>query len=127
MVMDSSYFIYLVLPMGVLVAFLVGLVMYYANKEEDEYEKELKKLRKSLLSGKIDRQTFLRMRLRLKHEKVFNAESKQLISMLTADKIDNDTYVRLRQVLECNHRARIEKLEEDTILTNKDPFEPSKF
>ncbi|MFA5364268.1 MAG: hypothetical protein WC325_03700 [Candidatus Bathyarchaeia archaeon] len=126
--MDPNYFLYLVLPLATLVVFLVGLVIYYANKEEDDYEKELKKLRKSLLSGKIDRQTFLRMRLRLKHEKVFNAESKKLVSLLSDDKIDNDTYVRLRQVLESTYRTRIEKLQENTVvMSDKDPFEPSRF
>ena len=108
--------------------FLVGLVLYYARKEVDEYEKEMKKLRKSLLSGKIDRPEFVRMKTRLKHEKNFNLESKKLLEMLSEEKIDNDTYVRLRQVLESNYKQRIEKLELTTgELSSKEPFDASKY
>jgi hypothetical protein len=40
------------------VFFLVALVIYNARNEEDDYEKELKKLRQLLFSGKLDRKTF---------------------------------------------------------------------
>ena len=108
--------------------FLVGLVLYYARKEVDDYEKEMKKLRKSLISGKIDRPEFIRMKARLKHEKTFNSESKKLLAMLSDEKIDNDTYVRLRQVLESNYKQRMEKLDAKTgEVSSKEPFDASKY
>ncbi len=56
--MKSSYFFFLILPLAILVFFLVALVIYNARNEEDDYEKELKKLRQLLFSGKLDRKTF---------------------------------------------------------------------
>ena len=111
-----------------MVFFLVGLVLYNARKEEDTYEKEVKKLRQLLLSGKLDKKTFWTMKNRLKHEKVFNTESKKLLTMLSDEKIDEETYVRLRQVLEASFRDRIEKLDQKANKINmKDAFDASKF
>ena len=81
--MESSYFFYLVLPLAALVVFLVGIILYYSRKEEDNYEKEVKKLRQLLISGKMDKKSFLGMRNRIQHEKNFNAESKKLLSLLS--------------------------------------------
>jgi hypothetical protein len=126
--MEPSYFFFLILPLAILVFFLVGLVLYNARKEEDNYEKEVKKLRQLLLSGKLDKNTFWTMKNRLKHEKVFNTESKKLLSMLSDEKIDEETYVRLRQVLEASFRNRIEKLDQEANKINmKDTFDASKF
>jgi len=112
--MNSSSFLYLVMPLGALVFFLVGIVIYNAKKaEEDNYEKEVKKLRQQLLSKKLDKQTFMRMKTRLKHEKFFNIESKKLLKLLSDEKIDEETYVRLRQVLETSFKTRLDKLEVD--------------
>jgi hypothetical protein len=126
--MEPSYFFTLILPLAILVFFLVGLVLYHARKEEDEYENEVKKLRKLLFSGKLDKKDFIRLRNRLKHEKLFTTESKKLLTLLSNEKIDQETYVRLRQVLEKSFRDRIEKLDLDTNdLGNKEPFDASKF
>jgi len=126
--MESSYFFFLILPLAILVVFLVGLVLYHARKEEDDYENELKKLRKLLFSGKLDKKNFVRLRNRLKHEKLFTTESKKLLSLLSDKKIDEETYVRLRQVLETSFRDRIEKLDVDTTeVYKKEPFDASKF
>jgi hypothetical protein len=110
--MEQSYFFLLIVPLAILVVFLVGLVLYNARKEEDEYENELKKLRQLLLSGKLDKNNFLHLRNRLKHEKVFTSESNKLLSLLSDEKIDQGTYIRLRQVLETSFRDRLDKLNE---------------
>jgi len=116
------------MPLAVLVVFLVGLVVYNARKGENDYEKEVKKLRQLLLSGKLDKNKFLNLKNRLKHEKVFTTESKKLLSLLSDEKIDEETYIRLRQVLEASFRARIDKLGEKTNEVNtKEPFDASKF
>ena len=127
--MEPNYFLYLVLPLGGLVFFLVGLVIYNARKaEEDDYEKEVKKLRHQLLSGKLDKQTFMRMKNRLKHEKFFNIESKKLIKLMSDQKIDEETYVRLRQVLETSFKNRLDRIDEETNEPSIDStFNPSAF
>ena len=126
--MESSYFFFLILPLAILVFFLVALVIYNARKEENEYERELKKLRQLLFSGKLDRKTFLNMRNRLKHEKIFTTESKKLFSLLSDDKLDKETYVRLMQVLEKSFRERLDKLDDNTNEDyTKEFFDASKF
>ena len=126
--MEPSYFFFLILPLAILVFFLVGLVISNARKEEGDYEKEVKKLRQLLLSGKLDKQNFFNLRNRLKHEKVFTIESKKLLSLLSDEKIDEETYVRLRQVLETSYRGRLDKLDEKTNEVNtKEPFYASEF
>lgn len=126
--MESSYFFFLVLPLAVMVFFLVAVVIYKARNEEDEYEREVKKLRKLMFSGKLDKKTFVNMRNKLKHEKTFHTESKKLFTLLSDNKIDEETYVRLRQVLESSFRQRLDKLDENTDEPSmKEPFDASKF
>lgn len=112
--MEPTYFFYLILPLALLVVFLVGIILYYARKEEDDYELEVKKLRQLLLSGKMDKKNYLNTRSRMEYEKNFNIESKKLLSLLSDEKIDEHTYVRLRQVLEKTFQDRIDKLEINT-------------
>jgi uncharacterized protein YqgQ len=110
------------------VVFLVGLVLYTARKEEDNYENEMKKLRQLLFSGKLDKKTFIRLRNRLKQEKIFTTESKKLLSLLFDEKIDKETYVRLRQILERSVRDRLDKRDKKTNEINtKEPFDAYKF
>ncbi len=112
--MEPTYFFYLIMPLALLVVFLVGIILYYSRKEEDEYEKEVKKLRQLLLSGKLDKKNFLNTRSRIEYEKNFNTESKRLLDLLSDEKIDEHTYVRLRQVLEKTYQDRLDKLDIDT-------------
>lgn len=107
--MEPSYFFYQIVPLAVLVVFLVALVLHYSRKEEDEYEKVTKFVRKLLLSGKVDQENFSNMLSRIKQVKNFNRESKQLLSLLSEEKIDTDTYVRLRQVLEKSFQDKLKK------------------
>ena len=86
--MEPSYFFFMILPLAVLVVFLVVLVIHYARKEEDDYENEVKKLRKMFFSGKLDKKTFVNQRGRLKNEKIFAVESKKLLALLSDEKID---------------------------------------
>jgi hypothetical protein len=126
--MEPNYFFFLILPLGVLVFFLTAVIVYNSRKEVDEYEKEVKKLRQLLFSGKLDRNTFLNMRNRLKHEKAFLTESKKLFTLLSDEKIDEDTYIRLRHVLEKSFKERLDKLDVVTTELNvKEPFDASKF
>ena len=111
-----------------MVFLLVGVVVYYSRKEEDNYEKELKNLRRMLLRGKIDRKTYVNLSNRLKYAKHFNDESKKLLSLLSDEKIDQITYTRLRHVLETTFRERLDKIDQRTNEQNKEkPFEASKF
>lgn len=112
--MEPSYFFYLIMPLALLVVFLVTIILYYSRKEEDKYEKEVKKLRQLLLSGKLDKKNFLNTRSRIEYEKNFNTESKRLLDLLSDEKIDEHTYVRLRQVLEKTYQDRLDKLHIDT-------------
>lgn len=112
--MEPSYFFYLIMPLALLVVFLVAIILYNSRKEEDEYEKEVKKLRQLLLSGKLDKKNFLNTRSRVEYEKNFSTESKRLFDLLSEEKIDEHTYVRLRQVLEKTYQDRLDKLEIDT-------------
>jgi hypothetical protein len=116
------------MPLAILVVFLVALVLYNSRKEEDDYEKEVKKLRQLLVSGKLDKKNFIRLRNRLKHEKVFTTESNKLLSLLSDEKIDQVTYIRLRQILETSFRDRLDKLNGNTNgIDKKEPFDASKF
>ena len=125
-VMEPSYFFYLVMPLGILVFVLVGLTVYYARKGEDDYEKEVKKLRGLLFSGKIDTKTFVTLKSKTNYVKDFQSESKRLLELLSEGKIDKENYTRLRQVLEKSFREKIGELEEENELDKK-PFQPSKF
>lgn len=126
--MEPSYFIFLILPLAVLVVFLVVLVIHYARKEENDYENEVKKLRQMFFSGKLDKKTFVNQRSKLKNEKIFATESKKLLALLSDEKIDEETYVRLRQVLEKSFRDRLDRLDEGTGgIDNNEPFYASKL
>ena len=125
-VMDPSSFFFLIVPLAVLIAVLVGVVMYKSRQEVDDYEAEMRKLRKLLLKGKLDRKTYLCMRAKLRHEQLFSIESKKLLSLLSDGKIDQDTYVRLRQVLDTSYKDKIDKLDEENSC-DKEPFFAGKF
>ena len=120
--MDPSYFFFLILPLAILVIFLVALVLYSSRQNEDDYEKQEKKLKQLLISGKLDRKSFTNHKARLKYVKHFNSESEKLLAILSDGKIDEETYDRLRQVLESSFRGRLDKLEEN--MNNEDPQKP---
>lgn len=103
-----------------MVFLLVGLVVFYARKEEDNYEKEVKKLRRMLLRGKINRKTYINLSNRLKYAKHFNDESKKLLSLLSDKKIDQNTYNRLRHILETTFRECLDKIDQHTSEPNKE-------
>ncbi|MEJ2126606.1 MAG: hypothetical protein P8X87_02045 [Candidatus Bathyarchaeota archaeon] len=125
--MEPTYFLFLILPLGILVFVLVGVTIYYARKQEDSYEQQIKKLRKLLISGKIDTKTFTKLKNKTDYVKHFNGESKRLVELLSSGKIDEDTYNRLNQVLENSFNEKINKLEEDTKEPEKNPFNAAKF
>ena len=108
--MEPTYFYSFVLPLGVLIVILVSLVLYIARKEENLYDRESKRLRIMLRSGTIDKETFERMRNRVKEEIIFAEESQRLYTLLQKKKIDQDTYVQLNGLLEKNFHQRVKEL-----------------
>jgi hypothetical protein len=109
--MEPNQFFFIVLPMATIIAVLVITIYYLARKtEETDYEKEMKKLRKLLLQGKLDRKSFLYIRENLKVEDIFVDEVKRLDDMLKHKNIDSDTYVRLKKILEMNFNDRLVKI-----------------
>jgi len=125
--MEPSYFIFLILPLAILVFVLVGVTIYYAKKGEDNYEQQVKKLRKLLFSGKIDSKTFTTLKNKTDYVKHFDSESKRLVELLSSGKIDKETYNRLNQILQKSFREKIDKLEEDPKKLGKNPFNAGKF
>ena len=111
--MEPSQFIFIILPLAILIAILVVVVFYLARKtEETDYEKEMKRLRQLLLKGKLDRETFLRIRDNLKVEDLFADETKRLDDMLKDKQMDSDTYVRMKKILEMSFSERLVKINE---------------
>ena len=111
--MEPSQFIFLILPLAIIIAILVVVVLYLSRRNEvTDYEKEMKELRQSLLKGKLDRKTFLYIRDNLKIEDRFTDESKRLDDMLKHKKMDSDTYVRMKKVLDMTFDERLVKINE---------------
>ena len=112
-VMEPSQFIFLILPLAIIIAVLVVVVFYLARRtEETHYEKEMKELRQSLFKGKLDRKTFLYIRDNLKTEDIFGDESKRLDDMMKHKELDPDTYIRMKKILEMNFNERLVKINE---------------
>jgi len=112
--MEPSQFFFFILPLATIIAILVVVVFYLARKtEETDYEKEMKRLRQLLLKGKLDRETFLRIRDNLKVEDLFADETKRLDDMLKDKKMDSDTYVRMKKILEMSFNERLEKINDN--------------
>ena len=98
--METSQFFLIVLPLASLIGILVGVVFYLGKEgEEDDYEKEMKKLRQLLLKGKLDKKTFLHIRDNLKIEDIFVDETQRLDHLLKEKTIDSDVYIRMKKIL----------------------------
>jgi len=111
--MEPSQFIFIVLPLAIIIAILVVVVFYLSKRtEETDYEKEIKELRRSFLKGKIDQKNFLYIRENLKRENLFCEESKKLDDMLKHNQMDPDTYVRMKKALEMSFDEKLVKIHE---------------
>jgi hypothetical protein len=109
--MEPSQFYFIVIPLATLIAVLVAVNVFLAKQnEESDYKKEMKKLRKLLVKGKLDKQTFMRIRNELKVEDLFADESVRLDNMLKEKRVDSDTYVRMKKILEMSFNQRLEKI-----------------
>lgn len=109
--MEASQFFYIVLPLASLIVILVIVVFYLGKKgDEDDYEKEMKKLRQLLDKGKLDKKTFMHLRDNVKIEDIFADQTKRLDKMLKEKSIDADAYVRMKKILEISFNERLEKL-----------------
>jgi hypothetical protein len=101
-----------VLPLGLIVFVLVGVVYYLLRKtEETKYEKELKELGKSLFKGEIDKKTYLYIRDKIKAEIHYFEESKKINKMLEHNKIDLDTYLEMKEILERRFNKNLSLIE----------------
>jgi hypothetical protein len=109
--MDANQFFLIVLPLASLIVILVVVVFYLGKTgDEDDYEKEMKKLRQLLIKGKLDKKTFLHIRDNVKIEDIFADQTKRLDKMLKEKSIDADAYVRMKKILEISFNERLEKL-----------------
>jgi uncharacterized membrane protein (DUF106 family) len=95
--MQATDFYSFVLPLGVLIAIVVSLLLYFARKQES-------------LEKRWDRLTRAYMRYRLEQEKAFAEELEKLQILLQEKSIDQDTYVRLKKLLERALTRRLERL-----------------
>lgn len=93
MLMDASYFEFLVLPLGVLVFILAALVYYFARKEE-RGRNRTKKLIESYFNEKA------------KEQGLMNRELANLRKLLENNSIDRDTYERMKNLLITTHKKK---------------------
>ena len=84
---------------------------YYKKNNETDYELKMKKLRQSLLQGKLDRKSFLYIKDNLKVEDVFVEETQRLDNMLKEKSIDSDTYSRMKKILSMTLNEKLEKID----------------
>jgi hypothetical protein len=108
---------------------LVSVIMlHYRKNKETTYEKEIKKLRQSLLQGKLDRKSFLLIRDNLKVEDLFCDETQRLDNMLEEKSIDSETYMRMKKILSMTFNEKLEKNNlkynstEPNVVTKNDNF-----
>jgi uncharacterized membrane protein (DUF106 family) len=95
--MQATDFYSFVLPLGVLIAIVVSLLLYFARKQES-------------LEKRWDRLTRAYMKYRLEQEKTFAEELEKLQILLQEKSIDQDTYVRLKKLHERALTRRLERL-----------------
>ena len=94
-----------------LIIVLVSVFMFrYRRNKETNYEKEMKKLRLSLLQGKLDRRSFLYIKDNLKVEDLFGEETQRLDDMLDQKSIDSETYCRMKKILNMTFNEKLEKI-----------------
>ena len=86
------------------------IIIHYKKHEETNYEKKMKKLRQSLLQGKLDRKAFLYIKDNLKVEDIFGDETQRLHSMLKEKSIDAETYRRMKKILTMTFDEKLEKI-----------------
>ena len=84
---------------------------HYKKKNETDYEQKMKKLRQSLLQGKLDRKSFLYIKDNLKVEDVFGQETQRLENMLKEKSIDTETYSRMKKILSMTFNEKLEKID----------------
>ena len=88
-----------------------GIKFHYKKKNETDYEQKMKKLRQSLLQGKLDRKSFLYIKDNLKVEDVFGQEAQRLENMLKEKSIDTETYRRMKKILSMTFNEKLEKID----------------
>jgi hypothetical protein len=93
MLMDASYFVFLVLPLGVLVFILAGMVYYFARKEERS-KNRTKKLIQSYFDEKAKEQGHMKKELA------------NLRSLLENNSIDRSTYERMKNLLTITNKKK---------------------
>jgi hypothetical protein len=85
-IMDASYFYLFILPLGIIVAVLIALVYYYANKEEIA-KRKTRKLVQDYIKERVQQQ------------KAMNKELAKIDKLFGDKSIDKETCERLKNVL----------------------------
>jgi len=95
-----------------LVAAASAIAFYYRSgmKQVNDYERELKELRRKVLRGEINCKTFRYIEENLKVEDIFNQELKRLNEMLEQNQIDNITFERMKKLLQITFNEKLVKI-----------------
>jgi len=87
---------------------VLGMIVHFSKKKiENNYEKEMKHLRKFQVSGQIDRKTFFALKNRLKIQSLSSEQETKLEEMLREEKIDSVTYNRMKKALKINLNQKL--------------------
>ena len=106
---DLMYTIPILLASAIVIVSVIKF--HYKKKNETDYEQKMKKLRQSLLHGKLDRKSFLYIKDNLKVEDVFGQETQRLENMLKEKSIDTETYSRMKKILSMTFNEKLEKID----------------
>ena len=101
------------IPILITSATVIVLAIKFHNKKKNEtdYDQKMKKLRQSLLQGKLDRKSFLYIKDNLKVEDLFGEETQRLENMLKEKSIDSETYIRMKKILSMSFNEKLEKID----------------
>lgn len=105
---DLMYAIPILLSLTSMLSLVI--MRYFRKDTETNFEREMKKLRQSLLQGKLDKKSFLYIRDNLKIEDLFSDETQRLDKMLEEKSIDSETYGRMKKILEMTFNEKMEEV-----------------
>ena len=88
------------IALAVIVIAILLAELYSEKKEVSFMAEESKKLMQLLTEGKIDQQTYERLRIKLEREVTYRKELEHLEGLLLNKKIDQGTYERLKKELQ---------------------------
>ena len=90
---------------------IVGsIIWYYKKRATTDYELEIKQLRQMYYSGKLDKNSFLRVKNRMSVETSSSEQGEILEKMLKDKKLDPITYTRMKKALKISLDQKLKKL-----------------